>query len=483
MQYNDPRVHSYLPSIQPQWIDNVQKHVLDFRCKIPHKSFKSTKEFNWYSDFNNARFNHPCALYSAGHAELDLEKAKQKTPFLFNRDKENTFLLTDSGGYQIGSKQWKLKQLDTPEQFSFEPLIEKREQVLRWQEAVSDLAVVLEVPAWMDGITFDNALRITQDNLKFYAENATGKVPFLNVMHGSTFEEVVEWFEATKWFNEQGHAVGWCFPGVMSGNFYLALQMILYMHSKGHYPEFFHFLGNGTAQTTAMLYTLKKLLQRSNRKNHRVNITQDASSEFQAAGMHGQIYERIKEREDARAAYAPYTVNTVKFESADAKFIRANQHYPNVEGPILGRPKGVVFGDVISPPNVRAKSLTTKSKYNKDGLSDLILIAHNLWTKLKAIEETLKAEQLMRRLHYAESLQVTKELSRHVKRILQSKRPPHMSENLVTITVGLWRLFYDNYEESMSLEDRIKILDEFKVEATELFGRVKAEYSPEVHEA
>ncbi|SCA55416.1 hypothetical protein MTBPR1_100057 [Candidatus Terasakiella magnetica] len=480
MRYDDRRIHSYLPSLQPQWIEAVQKHVLDFRKKVPYGTFKSTKEFNWYSELNDARFTHPYALFSAGHAELDLDKARNKSPMLFNRDRHNTFLLTDSGGYQIGSKAWKLKELDTPEQFSFEPLIKKREQVLRWQEAVADLAVVLEVPAWMDGISYDNALRLTQDNLKYYAENATGEVPFLNVLHGSTFEEVVHWFEETKWFNDQGHGVGWCFPGLMSGNFYLALQMILYMHSRKHYPKFLHFLGNGTAQTTAMLYTLKKVIRRTYpERNCVVNITQDASSEFQISGMRGEVYERIKGREDNRASYSPYIIKKDKFESKDLNFIRHDQHYPNVDGPVLSKPKGVVFGDIIAPKKVRPKSYKGESKYNKDGLSDLILIAHNVWTKLNAIEETQDMERTLRRLHYAAARVETKEFAGELKRIMKRRSSHTMGEDLVAVTVGLWKLFYDNYEDTMTFDERMEILDTFQEQAIHLFGKVPKNYLPE----
>ena len=44
----------------------------------------------------------------AGHANLDLDGTKQDDGMVVNRNRENTVLVGDSGGYQIGSGAWKL---------------------------------------------------------------------------------------------------------------------------------------------------------------------------------------------------------------------------------------------------------------------------------------------------------------------------------------------------------------------------------------
>ena len=46
-------------------------------------------------------FHYKWALYSAGHAELDTNKFSEKEDMLRNRDRDNSWLLGDSGGFQI----------------------------------------------------------------------------------------------------------------------------------------------------------------------------------------------------------------------------------------------------------------------------------------------------------------------------------------------------------------------------------------------
>ena len=177
---------------------------------MEYGSFASLDEFNWY-DGSQPRFRHSSALYSPGHAELNLDKARLVDKLLFERDRNNTFLLVDSGGFQVGTGAWPLDQV--------EKYVTK---VLRWQEAISDLAVILEVPTWMQEngkyIEFDKSLELTNRNLKTYAEQSTGKVKFLNTLHGKTYDEGRRWFDATRWFNDQGYAVGWCFSSIFSLN-------------------------------------------------------------------------------------------------------------------------------------------------------------------------------------------------------------------------------------------------------------------------
>ena len=211
MHFSDPRIHPYLPSLQPNWVQTFSKSLYDYRDNVPYGSFASLDEFNWY-DGNKPRFSHPYALYSPGHAKMDLDTARLADKMLFERDRDKTFLLVDSGGFQVGKGVWPLDQLD-----------KYVTKVLRWQEAISDLAVILEVPTWMEVggsyIEFDRALELTNRNLKAYADQATGEVKFLNTLHGKTYDEGRRWFDETRWFNDEGHAVGWCFSSIFSLNF------------------------------------------------------------------------------------------------------------------------------------------------------------------------------------------------------------------------------------------------------------------------
>ena len=47
-------------------------------------------------------FTYKYGLYSAGHAQLNLEKTMVQDAMVQERDRNNTMILGDSGGYQVG---------------------------------------------------------------------------------------------------------------------------------------------------------------------------------------------------------------------------------------------------------------------------------------------------------------------------------------------------------------------------------------------
>src|SRR5271165_2626261 len=75
-------------------------------------------------------FYYKWALYSAGHADRDLSRCKDKEPMIHRRDRENTVVVGDSGGYQIATGVIKLDWLNVkgPQGDAL------REQILRWLE-------------------------------------------------------------------------------------------------------------------------------------------------------------------------------------------------------------------------------------------------------------------------------------------------------------------------------------------------------------
>ena len=222
MDFRDPTIHTFLPSLQPQYIRAYQQPLSDFGNRTRYGSdIRSPSDFNFFSGLK-PWFEHPYGLYSAGHAELDLDKASLREKAIWNRNKVNTFLVTDSGGFQISQNAWHVDE-------SKEKDDRLREKVLRWQEAISDLAIILDMPTRNKDpqvmISFDRCLTWAQDSLRYYADNATGGVPFLNVIQGGKFEEYVAWYEATNWFP----AVGWCIAGVACKNLWLMLRILMHM--------------------------------------------------------------------------------------------------------------------------------------------------------------------------------------------------------------------------------------------------------------
>ena len=59
---------------------------------------------NWLSKEGIWRYK--CSLHSAGHASLDLVKDMHREDMYRDRDREYSWLLGDSGGFQIGKGKW-----------------------------------------------------------------------------------------------------------------------------------------------------------------------------------------------------------------------------------------------------------------------------------------------------------------------------------------------------------------------------------------
>ena len=465
MRYNDPRIHPYLPSIQPSWVRTFNKTIYDYRDNVPHGSFKSLDEFNWYDGFS-PRFRHSSALYSPGHATLEPDKARKQDRMLFERDRDKTFLLVDSGGYQVGTHVWALDELG-----------EIVPKVIKWQEAISDLAVILEVPAWMkiNGkyIEFKKALNGTIRLLEAYAAHATGAVKFIVPLHGLTFEQGKRWFDATRWFVDKGYAVGWCMSSIFSANFYEALRILAYMIEQEHYPRYIHFLGRGQQQAAILADIMRRTVPRcypahigAREHGNKLNVTVDASSEFQSAGRYLQIARRAVPADSKDYSVSPFTIKSETFDSEDRNRYPQNRPYPDVDGPILGHDhNGVAFGDLLSPANSKTQSL-----YNVDDVSTAILIAHNLWVKRDAIERMKQLESALRRLDYGMRKGETAEMASIMSRLLHMKtnkgQISDLGADLVATTVGMWRIF----KAGVSADDRYAMIDEIKPNATKLFG-------------
>ena len=136
------------------------------------------EQLNWLND-QKGLFHYKWSLYSAGHANLDVNKVDYKEDMVRNRD-PNTFLLGDSGGFQIGKGVWEgdWKNPNCPK------AQKKRELVLTWMDAYMDYGMCLDIPAWVcrspegrkaSGITsYMEAVEGTYINNDYFMKNRTG---------------------------------------------------------------------------------------------------------------------------------------------------------------------------------------------------------------------------------------------------------------------------------------------------------------------
>lgn len=260
-------------------------------------------EHSWQGlDFlkdENVYFHYKNALYSAGHAQLDLEKAKTKEAMTLLRDTNKTMLLGDSGGFQIGKGVIK---------FDWERFYEKQDdpstwiggkyvgnadatrlKILRWLEATADWSMILDVPSWAaapinqerTGLkNFADCLRATLHNNDFFVKHRVeGATKFLNVLQGSTWTESEAWYECVKHYPFEG----WAFGAAHANTMKITLKRIIKMRDEGLLEgrDWIHVLGNSRLEWGTMLTAIQREIRRD--VNPNLTISYDCASPFLSA--------------------------------------------------------------------------------------------------------------------------------------------------------------------------------------------------------
>lgn len=133
---------------------------------------------------------HRYFLVSAGH---NYKKEIRKTMGL-----EDCLVIGDSGGYQIstGILQW-------------DSAGKLRQALFEWLENNSDFAVNIDIPPVRKySARFEESMRLSIDNFRYFEENQTGKTRYLNVIQGSNEDQIQYWYKNVKGMNFNGWSIG-----------------------------------------------------------------------------------------------------------------------------------------------------------------------------------------------------------------------------------------------------------------------------------
>ena len=292
----------YLPAISSFYSTYVAKQRLeDFvpKDRIPPGFDRGIEGMNFLNP-EQGYFTYKYALYSAGHAQLDLEKSVEQESMIQQRDRANTMILGDSGGYQIGKGVLKFDWLN----FEGPEANKTRKKILEWLELTADWSMMLDVPTWAcDHIhspktglkTFEDCLDKTKFNNDYFLKNRLGQTKWLNVLQGSNWETAEAWYDGVKEFSDPNgpyagrEAEGWAFGGANMCKMDITLKRLMTLREDGLLKgkNWIHFLG--TAQLDWSCYLT--LIQREIRKhvNEKITISFDCASPF-IATAHGLVY-------------------------------------------------------------------------------------------------------------------------------------------------------------------------------------------------
>ena len=364
--------------------------------RIPYPNMES---INWLNK-KDGLFNYHWSLYSAGHAELDINKDAPKELMVRERDRENSWLLGDSGGFQIGKGVWEgdWKDPNCPK------AQKKREQVLAWMDAYMDYGMILDIPAWVarspagvkaTGIsTYQEAVNATRINNDYFMDNRNGNCKFLNVLQGENHTDAEDWYQQMKDYCDPKHYTdhfnGWSMGGQNMCDIHLVLKRIVALRFDGLLEkglhDFMHFLGTSKLEWATLLTDI----QRAVRKYHNPNfmITFDCASPFLATA-NGQIYCELETLDRKKWVYRmvpsidskAMATDTTPFSQA---FVREGKHTSFKDSPIT---TGLTAQDICKYATGDLNKIGKEGKTSWDSFSYAIQMGHNVWSHINAVQE------------------------------------------------------------------------------------------------
>ena len=292
----------YLPAISSFYSTYVAKQRLEEfvpKNRIPSGFDRGIEGMNFLNP-EQGYFTYKYGLYSAGHAQLDLNKSLTQESMIQQRDRGNTMILGDSGGYQIGKGVLKFDWLN----FEGAEANKTRQKILEWLEVTADWSMMLDVPTWAcdhvhapkTGLkTFEDCLDKTRFNNDYFLQNRLGQTKWLNVLQGGDWDTAEKWDQGVKEFSDPKgpyagkEAEGWAFGGANMCKMDITLKRLMTLREDGLLKgkNWIHFLG--TAQLDWSCYLT--LIQRQIRKhiNEEITISFDCASPF-IATAHGLVY-------------------------------------------------------------------------------------------------------------------------------------------------------------------------------------------------
>lgn len=251
----------YVPSVGPHYATTV--FAQNWNRALPKGIEPGDLNF---LDPNNKLFRISHAMTSAGQA------LKQTKPCIITqRDRANTIVIGDSGGFQVAGGSLIVK--DDAD----------RIKILRWLEAHANVAMTLDVPPGplLKGgyryTSFQECLAETVYNLKVFTKYRKNyDMRFLNVLQGNNQAQADAWYDAVKVFSFEG----WAFAGLLRHNIYQFCRRIIIMCKEGQIQqkEWIHVLGTNELETAVLLTAVQRAINRY--INRDLRISYDTSSPF-----------------------------------------------------------------------------------------------------------------------------------------------------------------------------------------------------------
>ena len=282
-------------------------------ARIPASFTNGVESLNYLEPDKGAFYYNWC-LYSAGHANLDLNKVDEGEDMFRNRNRKTSWVLGDSGGFQIGKGVWEADWKDP----NCPKAQKKRSQVLTWMDTLMDYGMILDIPAWVarspagqkaTGITtYAEAVQGTYINNDYFIKNRNGNCKFLNVLQGENHTDAEDWYQRMKHYCDpkqfSNHFNGWAMGGQNMCDIHLVLKRLVALRFDGLLEkgkqDWMHFLGTSKLEWAVLLTDIQRAVRKYHNENFTISF--DCASPFLATA-NGQIYIQTETEDRTKWVY------------------------------------------------------------------------------------------------------------------------------------------------------------------------------------
>jgi hypothetical protein len=438
----------FLPSISTFYNNVIAKYKAQGTDFIPDERIPAGFDKGIEGmDFlrSDSYFPYKWGLYSAGHAQLNLDKADVSDYMVQKRDRENTFILGDSGGFQIikGVIQCDWKNFKTDDTL--------RETILNWLEYTADYSMILDIPTLAadptfterTGITsFNQCLEYTDFNVEWFKRNRKYQTKYLNVMQGRNWDEAEYWYDHMKKHDLEGFAFG----GSAKNDINIVLRTLIKMRDDKQLErgkrDLLHYLGISKLEWAVAYTAIKRALRKT--VNEDIEVMFDCASPFIATAM-GQMYTQHSHRNNKFGYVMDSAVDNKALAGSDIPF-----------------PWGSPIGDRLTMGDVcwyKPGMLNKNGKEGKtswDSFSYFLLMGHNVYSHLESVQRANELTDAVRKQYSPSYTDWTKIKSGSK----EDQFDPWVPRNVVYMTSFIEQLFESETPMQM-LDDAAPMLANF----------------------
>ena len=391
-------------------------------ARVPQSFANGVESLN-YLDPDKGQFYYDHCLYSAGHANLDLNKNDESEDMFRNRNRSTSWVLGDSGGFQIAKGVWPADWKDP----NCPQAMKKRKQVLTWMDTLMDYGMGLDIPAWVARSpagaaatkisSYAEAVQGTYINNDYFVNNRNGNCKFLNVLQGENHADAEDWYQRMKKYcdhSQYGDRAfnGWGMGGQNMCDIHLVLKRLVALRfdgllEKGQH-DWMHFLGTSKLEWATLLTDIQRAVRKYHNENFTISF--DCASPFLATA-NGQIYIATETEDRKKWVYRMQASADDKKYATDTRLFKdavvQDKIFSNFESsPIIDQVtmkeiciygSGTVLPGITDPDPYNPAHWSVMPDVNKlgkvsnrtswDSFSYAIMMGHNVWMHVNAVQE------------------------------------------------------------------------------------------------